>query len=207
MTLVYRGRWLLAGAVAAAVLPPLIWFYVPPVQAFGGSLLDDIVRAGANNPLYFVGVYIASCLLLIPVPGLAFAIGFLFGLVRGVTIVFLGVTIGATAAFFVSRFLFYRAVDRRIKRSENLTALNDAIEIDGWKIVFAARLCPIVPFRLTNYAIALTKIPVIHYILATWLGSLPAAVAYVYLGTIGKDLSRAALDDEAAPFAWGLEIL
>jgi uncharacterized membrane protein YdjX (TVP38/TMEM64 family) len=56
----------------------------------------------------------------------------------------------------------------------------------GWKIVLLLRLSPLVPFNLSNYFFGLTKIKFWPYVLASWVGMLPGAVLYVYLGHLGK---------------------
>jgi rhodanese-related sulfurtransferase len=49
------------------------------------------------------------------------------------------------------------------------------------------RLVPLFPFNLLNYALGLTRIPFVAYVLATWLFMLPGAFAYTWLGYAGRE--------------------
>ena len=61
-------------------------------------------------------------------------------------------------------------------------ALDKAIGARGANIVLLTRLSPLFPFNLLNYAYGLTKIKFRPYILASWVGMMPATLAYVYAG-------------------------
>ena len=43
---------------------------------------------------------------------------------------------------------------------------------------------------MMNYALGLTRVRLRDYVLASWLGMLPATVLYVYLGSIVQDVAR-----------------
>ena len=48
------------------------------------------------------------------------------------------------------------------------------------KIVFLVRLAVVFPFTWVNYAFGLTAIPLWRYVLATFLGIIPATAAFVF---------------------------
>jgi hypothetical protein len=48
-------------------------------------------------------------------------------------------------------------------------------------------LVPVFPFNLLNYALGLTRIPFVAYLLATWIFMLPGAIAYTWLGHAGRE--------------------
>ena len=52
------------------------------------------------------------------------------------------------------------------------------------------RLSPVFPFNLLNYAYGLTRVRFWDYLLASWIGMLPATVVYVYLGSLAKDVAE-----------------
>jgi rhodanese-related sulfurtransferase len=62
------------------------------------------------------------------------------------------------------------------------------------------RLVPLFPFNLSNYVLGLTRIPVSHYVIATFVCMAPGAVAYTWLGHAG----RGALTGEADAIHYGL---
>jgi uncharacterized membrane protein YdjX (TVP38/TMEM64 family) len=47
-------------------------------------------------------------------------------------------------------------------------------------------LSPVFPFTLLNYAFGLTRVKLVHYILASWIGMVPGTVMYVYLGSLAQ---------------------
>ncbi|MDH3901580.1 MAG: rhodanese-like domain-containing protein, partial [Gammaproteobacteria bacterium] len=49
------------------------------------------------------------------------------------------------------------------------------------------RLVPLFPFNLLNYALGLTRLRLLHYIIATYIFMLPGAIAYTYLGYAGRE--------------------
>jgi len=49
------------------------------------------------------------------------------------------------------------------------------------------RLVPLFPFNLVNYALGLTRIPLVQYVLASYFCMLPGALAYAYLGFAGRE--------------------
>jgi rhodanese-related sulfurtransferase len=61
------------------------------------------------------------------------------------------------------------------------------VETEGWRFVAVTRLVPLVPFNLLNYALGLTRIPVVAYILASLICMAPGALAYAWLGYAGRE--------------------
>ena len=52
------------------------------------------------------------------------------------------------------------------------------------------------PLVLVNYAFGLTRIPLLHYVLATFFGMLPVTVAYVYFSANVLDLFQGKFSKE-----------
>jgi rhodanese-related sulfurtransferase len=65
--------------------------------------------------------------------------------------------------------------------------LINGVEAEGWRFVAFVRLVPLFPFNLANYALGLTRIPLVHYILASSVCMLPGTLAYTYLGYAGRE--------------------
>ena len=122
--------------------------------------------------------------------------GAIFGIVEGTLYVFVAATLGASIAFLVARYLARSAVEARIRGDDRFTAIDRAIGGEGRKIVFLLRLVPFLPFILLNYALGLTRVRFVDYLLAS-VGMLPATVVYVYYGKVLG---------EVAAIAGGVEI-
>jgi uncharacterized membrane protein YdjX (TVP38/TMEM64 family) len=102
--------------------------------------------------------------------------------------VFAAATLGACAAFLLSRTVARRAIERRIASSPRFAAIDRAIAREGRKIVTLLRLSPVFPFNLLNYALGLTQVRFVDYLLAM-VGILPGTILYVYTGKLAGDVA------------------
>lgn len=153
---------------------------------FDAQALTAWVRdAGAAAPLLFMAIYAVATVLFLPGSVLTLAGGALFGPVLGTFYNLTGATLGATLAFLVSRYLASEWVAQRT--GGRLKQLVNGVEGEGWRFVAFVRLVPLFPFNLLNYALGLTRIPLLHYVLASYVCMLPGAIAYTYLGYAGRE--------------------
>jgi uncharacterized membrane protein YdjX (TVP38/TMEM64 family) len=142
-------------------------------------------RAGLWAPLFFILLYALATVLFIPGTVLTIVGGALFGPIYGSLINLTGATIGASFAFLISRYLVSDWVKQRA--GDKITKILDGVDSEGWRFVAFTRLVPLFPFTILNYVLGLTKIPLLHYIVATWIFMLPGAFAYTYLGYAGSE--------------------
>lgn len=154
--------------------------------------IGTVEALGWWGPAVFVLVYAIAAVLMVPGSALTLAAGTLFGVVAGTGIVSLASTLGAAAAFLVGRFLARDAIAARTAANPAFAALDRALGRQGWKIVMLARLSPLFPYTLLNYAFALTRVSFGRYVLASWAGMLPGTLLYVYLGSLARAGLRSA---------------
>lgn len=171
---------LLLGLVTGIVLAVLYR------DRFDGAALEAWIRdAGAIAPLLFMLVYALATVLFLPGSVLTLTGGALFGPVLGTFYNLTGATIGATLAFLIARYLASDWV--AAKAGGRVKQLINGVEGEGWRFVAFVRLVPLFPFNLLNYALGLTRLRLLPYIVATYLFMLPGAVAYTYLGYAGRE--------------------
>ncbi len=156
------------------------------------SLESWVKDFGAAGPIVFMLVYIVGTIFFLPGSVLTLAGGALFGPVYGTFYNLTGATIGAIISFIAARYLAHDWVEKRT--GGRLKSLKQGVEGEGWKFVAFVRLVPLFPFNILNYALGLTKIKLSHYSLATYIFMLPGAIAYTYLGYVGRE---AVAGDEA----------
>jgi len=151
---------------------------VPQIQAFVAGL-------GAWGPVAFMLLYAIGPAFL--VPGLPFdlAAGILFGPVWGTVYSLVGATAGATVAFLGARTVGREWTEERL--SGPLKRLKEGVDKRGWEFVAFVRLVPVIPFNLLNYALGLTRIGLVPYVLASFVFMAPAAAVYVYAGWAGGE--------------------
>lgn len=151
-----------------------------------------IESAGNAAPILFISVYIISTILFLPGSLLTLLGGALFGPLWGTLYNLLGATIGAMIAFLISRYVASSWVEK--KSAGKLQQLIKGVESEGWRFVAFTRLVPIFPFNLLNYALGLTKISFNQYSIASFIFMLPGALAYTYIGYIGKEAATGGED-------------
>src|SRR5437763_12813719 len=120
-----------------------------------------------------------------PASILTLGAGALFGVVGGTIVVAVGATMAATIAFVLARTVLRRRVEAMAAKNPKFAAVDRAIAREGAKIVVLVRLSAVFPFLFVNYAFGLTGIGLVPYVVATFFGILPTAVAFVYLGAAG----------------------
>lgn len=167
----------LAAGIAAAIV------YRDQLDA--AELEAWVGRAGAMGPLAFMALYALATLLFFPGSVVTLAGGALFGPVWGSLYNLTGATLGAGLAFLLARYLASDWIEQKTRG--RIQRLKQGVEGEGWRFVAFVRLVPLFPFNLLNYALGLTRIPFLHYLLATYLFMLPGAIAYTYLGYAGRE--------------------
>ncbi len=143
-----------------------LWYQENPTMMIGGFFLIYVAVTGLSLPG-------AAVLTLVG--------GAIFGLVAGVVIISFASTIGATAAFLVSRYLLQDTVQQKF--GGKLKAINKGIEKDGAFYLFALRLVPAFPFFIINLLMGLTPIRTWTFYWVSQIGMFAGTVVYVYAGT------------------------
>ena len=142
-----------------------------------------IKSLGPIGGLAFIGLYIVTTVAFLPGSIVTLGAGIVFGVFLGSIYVFIGSTLGATAAFLVGRYLARGWVYKQIQANEKFKAIDEAVGKEGLKIVLLTRLSPIFPFNVLNYAFGVTGVSLKDYVLGC-VGMFPGTVMYVYLGSL-----------------------
>lgn len=174
-------RWLLGLALVS-----VIGLAVAVRDRFDVAALQTWVEsAGSAAPLAFIALYAAATVLFLPGSVITLAGGVLFGPVWGTLWSLTGATLGAALAFLIARYLGGDWIARRA--GPRLSRLNDGVAAEGWRFIAFVRLVPLFPFNLLNYALGLTRIAFLPYVLASALFMLPGALAFTWLGYAGRE--------------------
>jgi len=163
---------------------------------------------GAVAPVAFVAVYAFATVALVPGFVLTLAAGAIFGLGLGTLYTLIAASCGASLAFLVSRYAARGVVERRLATHPEFAAIDRAVSREGRRIVFLLRLSPLFPFNLLNYALGLTSVRFVDYVIAC-AGMVPGTLLYVYYGKLAGDVARAAggLTPERGPAYYALLVL
>jgi len=190
------NRRILVFVILIALL--LVGAFTLPVREWLAQLLEWIATHRQVAWLAFAAAYILACVLMLPGLILTIAAGALFGVLQGIVLVSLASVAGASAAFLIGRTFARDWARAKAQALPRFAALDRALEQKGFLIVLLTRLSPLFPFNLLNYAYGLTGVTLRDYVLASWVGMLPATAMYVYLGSAAASLAQIARGDVQA---------
>ncbi len=149
------------------------------------AVVQAVQSAGIFAPLAFMAIYATATVAFVPGSVLTLAGGALFGPLAGTFYSLTGATIGATLAFLAARHIGLDWVRGRV--GGRAAQIIEGVEREDWRFVALMRLVPLVPFNLLNYALGLTRIRLIRYVVTSYIAMLPGAFAYTYLGYAGRE--------------------
>jgi uncharacterized membrane protein YdjX (TVP38/TMEM64 family) len=166
------------------------------------DFLRGLSDLGPWGPILFIGAYALSCVLFIPASLLTLGGGAVYGLFPGGLYVLIGANLGSAACFLLGRTYARGWIENRVAGNERFAAVDRAVEREGWKVVALARLSPVIPFSLLNYAFALTRVPLRHYLAASALGMIPGTLLYVYAGALAGSVAGLGAPRRRSPYEW-----
>lgn len=152
------------------------------------NALQWIDSLGTIGAIAFIAIYIIATIAFLPGSILTLGAGVVFGVVWGSIYVFIGATLGATAAFLVGRYVARGWVSQKIADNKKFAAIDKAVGKEGLKIVLLTRLSPIFPFNLLNYALGITGVSLKDYFIGS-VGMIPGTIMYVYIGSLAGNLA------------------
>jgi uncharacterized membrane protein YdjX (TVP38/TMEM64 family) len=158
----------------------IVIFHFLPIATWLKNFQTYVRGLGAIGYVVYIVVYAACVVAFVPASILTLGAGAIFGFVGGTIVVVIGATIGATLSFFLARTVMRKRIEAMTAKNAKFRALDRAIAAEGMKIVFLVRLAVVFPFTYINYAFGLTAIPLWRYVLATFIGIIPATAAFVF---------------------------
>jgi uncharacterized membrane protein YdjX (TVP38/TMEM64 family) len=200
-----KWSWVLLAVSAVGLIGAALFLHPRSIME---RMLDEIKGLGVWGPILFILVYVVATVLFVPGSILTLGAGALFGVVQGSIYVSIASTVAATCAFLIGRYLARDWVSRRIKGNARFEALDKAVAAEGWKIVGLVRLVPFFPFAPVSYAFGLSRVSMPSYVLASWIGMMPATVMYVYFGSLAQDLTALNSGVQSPPILkWAIGVI
>jgi pyruvate/2-oxoglutarate dehydrogenase complex dihydrolipoamide dehydrogenase (E3) component/uncharacterized membrane protein YdjX (TVP38/TMEM64 family) len=150
------------------------------------ALSADVAAFQQDNPVAVIAGFFLAYVIVTAAsfPGaavLTLAAGALFGVLWGTVIVSFASTLGATLAFWSSRYVLRDTIEARF--GERLKAINSGLERDGAFYLFSLRMIPVFPFFVVNLVMGLTRIRTLTYAWVSQVGMLLGTIVYVNAGT------------------------
>ncbi len=164
------------------------------VRAAGGEIprfAAWVAAQGAWAPVAYVAGYVVLTIVFVPGALMTMAAGVIFGLGAGTVYAFVGEVLGGVASFWLARSVARPWIEPRLARSLRFGVLDRTVALQGRRIVTMLRLSPAIPFNVLNYALGLTRIRFVDYLIASF-AMLPGAFLYVYYGRLLGDVAALA---------------
>ncbi|CDJ42000.1 hypothetical protein, conserved [Eimeria tenella] len=174
------------GLLGVAVSACFIILFLLPFK----DVLRQVVEHQKGSPLTYALTYVVAGLV-VPAPLLSVLAGVLMGpSLLAVFVIMCGSMGAACLAFFISRFMLRRfVVNRFVRRSKQLQAIDLALQKDSVKLVLCTRM--ILPFTFNNYFLGTTPISAATFAVSTLVTGIPFAVLYAIIGGQLQSLDNA----------------
>lgn len=212
----FRLVFLMLLAVGMAVLVAATPALAQQTNVAQGFNLQETLRGvlikinsfGAVGAIAYIALYIIATVAFLPGSIVTLGAGVVYGVFLGSIYVFIGATLGATAAFLIGRYLARGWVYKKIAGNEKFKAIDEAVGKEGFKIVLLTRLSPVFPFNLLNYAFGVTGVALKDYLLG-FVGMIPGTIMYVYLGSLAGSCALIGTENQPKNLAvqWTLRIV
>jgi len=178
-------KGLLAGLALIALIGAAWWL------RSNGILNPEAILALAREhpfgPVLFVLVYAFFVVAMLPSLPLNLAAGLLWGPYLGSLVALSGSGMGCLAAFVIARTTLGRPLAQKTG-NRAVDWLQTQLETQGWRVVALARVNPIFPTGVLNFAFGLTSIRFRTYAWATIAFLLPPTFAVAYMGAQFEDV-------------------
>lgn len=137
--------------------------------------------------MVYVAIFIVTAGLgILPTVSQAILAGFAFGIAWGFPAAMLGFTGASIIGYFVARFVARERIESEIHKHKKVEIIRDAFIRHGFMralcILTLLRVPPNSPFALTNYAMSVSGVKFIPFMIATIVGMAPRTFAAVWIG-------------------------
>jgi uncharacterized membrane protein YdjX (TVP38/TMEM64 family) len=196
-----RTLWIAAASIGGVALLLLAWFLLPLdewLQGFG----EWARGLGAAGVALVCVAYVLATLALVPGFPMTLAVAVAYGW-WALAICFGGGMVAALVAFLLARYVARERVQRFLDRHRTAKAVDSVAREETFKTILLARLTPVTPFALENYAFGVTGVRLGAYLAATAIGIVPGTILNVWIGVIG----RTAAQGGAGAASWALLVV
>jgi uncharacterized membrane protein YdjX (TVP38/TMEM64 family) len=179
----------------------LAWFLLPVNEWLHG--FSDWARSLGGAGLALISAaYVLGTLIFVPGFPMTLAVALVYGW-WALAICFIGGMLAALISFLVGRHLARDFVKRFLDKHPAAKAVDSVAHDETFKTILLARLTPVTPFAVENYAFGVTGVRLGAYLVATAVGIVPGTILNVWIGIIG----RTAAQGEASVANWSLLII
>lgn len=158
---------------------------------------DELIAFRDANYVLTVLAFVFAYIVIVAfsLPGATIATltgGFLFATFPGALFNITGATVGAMIIFLAARWGLGEKLAAKMDSSGGaVKKIKIAIDDNQWEALFLIRLVPAVPFFVANLVPALVGVPLLRFVITTFLGIIPGALVYTSVGSgLGEVFAR-----------------
>lgn len=135
-------------------------------------------------PFIFLGAFLLRPppFTLLPLSIIAVSCSLVFGPVLGFVYIVTGTVLGAAASFYALR-TFAGGGSLEDNGRENLLAVKEKMEENGFEAILMLRLLPVLNFDLLTYISAKTEVGFWKFLFATAIGTIPGSLMFGVFGS------------------------
>jgi len=166
---------------ALAVLIGLAWHLRRQGWLDPSAIQHLIEQYPVTAPIVFALIYGLAMLSALPTLPVNLAAGLFWGPLLGGFYSTSGATLGAVAAFLLTRSVLGQPLARRFD-DRVIAEIQREFEAKGWLFLAFVRLNPIFPTGPLNYLLGLTAVDTVTYVWTTFVFNLPPSIAVAWIG-------------------------
>lgn len=185
----------LTGLFLGSIAIGILFIYGLGIERFKPETVRDLMLAlGGWSPLVYITCNIIRPFFFFPAAVLAVAGGLAFGPFMGTLYLVTGTVLGAISCFCLARIMGDDWIRRILPKWPQLNCLGGKAATYDFKTILILRLMPILPWDMVSFLSGLSGASFWSYCVATFIGSIPGAIVFCYLGTnLWRPLSTAFL--------------
>ncbi len=172
-------------AVVATFLPILgsssLLIFILPI----GQWLRDNREAGLAA--FLLGTFFFCGLALLPTNVIGIVSGWAFGLPLGLVVLMTGIVGAAVVSFLVNTLISGKKLPTALEKYPRSEAVYLSLLQDNVRkttiIIILLRLSIVMPFALTNFLMAASRVPLWAFVTGTAVGMLPRSATMVFVGS------------------------
>jgi uncharacterized membrane protein YdjX (TVP38/TMEM64 family) len=173
----------IAGYVAGFVALGILYVYGFGIERFRPETIrDTMLSQGYWGPALYILANIVRPLFFFPAMVLAVAGGLAFGPLWGAVYLVIGTVLGAALCFGLARLLGLDRLRRYWPSWMPLEELDNQAARHGFRTILLLRLAPVFPWDAVSFLAGISSVRFTPYLAATFVGSVPGAIAFSYFG-------------------------
>ncbi|EDR29178.1 hypothetical protein, conserved [Entamoeba dispar SAW760] len=147
----------------------------------------DSIKDSYLSMIVFVILNLIGLIIFLPITFLTLTGGFVFGYSKGLVLNIISRFIGSIIPYFIGRYIAKRYVIDYLKSHPKTDQFISLLNDDSTYLLCLYRMCPIIPFTISNYILSPFVDPS-HFFISTLIGIIPLMIIHTYFGTVIHDI-------------------